>query len=191
MSIDKKSELSLSLTSMAIDMMDYFINKPTSIIISDPKKNPNNNFIKIKENLMKKKIKTLHELKTEFQTLVNSSKDNLDKNFVCVADEFLMKFDKKFEKILQFNNFKFQTEMKNIIEQISNTLRIQKSDKNDHNDKTDDSTSATSNDSSESSDSSSSSNESSSSSDSSSDSSSTNSSTSTSESTCSGSNSNE
>ena len=55
MSNEKKSELSLSLTTMAINIMDYFINKPTSIIISDPKKNPNSNFLKIKENLMKKK----------------------------------------------------------------------------------------------------------------------------------------
>ncbi|EAX84310.1 hypothetical protein TVAG_515910 [Trichomonas vaginalis G3] len=106
-----------ALHQIAIEVIDSLINRPASALISDPKEHQIT-FQSVREKLSKKKYSTIEEWGNEIRLIFKKAKDTKEDLSIDVAEEFEIKFERKYQQIVELSHFKFKTATKRIVEDI-------------------------------------------------------------------------
>ena len=106
-----------ALRQMSLEIIDSFINRPASAVISDPKVH-NPSFQSIREKLTRRRYQTIDAFESDVKGLFKhniESGDDLQKD---VAEDFQIKFDKQIAEIHELSHFKFRTVMTRVCNQV-------------------------------------------------------------------------
>ena len=106
-----------ALRQMSIDLMETLINRPSSLVISDPRSN-GITFQSIRDKIMKKKYSNLEEWKKDMIDLFEKAHNSNDYIHQDVSEELKKAFMKEYELLDDLSHFKFRTAMTSVVKEI-------------------------------------------------------------------------
>lgn len=107
-----------ALKSMAIDVMDNLILRPSAAIISDPRNGNVNTFQGVREKLTKRKYATVMEWKEDVMKILASAQQQEETIISSVCNELRQWFLKRYEEIEELSNYQFQNALSRISTKI-------------------------------------------------------------------------
>jgi len=106
-----------ALRQMSIDLMETLINRPSSLVISDPRSN-GITFQSIRDKIMKKKYSNLEEWKKDMIDLFEKAHNSTDSIHQDVSEELKKTFMKEYQLLDDLSHFKFRTAMTSVVKEI-------------------------------------------------------------------------
>jgi len=107
-----------ALRQMATEIMDDLMMRPISVAVSDPRNGSVNTFQGIRDKLTKKKYNNLNDWKLEVLGVFIASKNTEEPFLVMICDELERSFMKKYVHLEECSNFRFQSAITSVIDEI-------------------------------------------------------------------------
>ena len=110
------------LRQMGLDLLDKMILRPSSLVISDPRRGGINTFQGIREKLYKKKYNNVEEWKNEVLNVFTIAETSNNPLICDICAEMRGKFLKHYVLIEQLATFHFRDAVEDVYKEINDIL---------------------------------------------------------------------